>query len=311
MITINGKQIEKHHFPDGTQRLTDIPFCEYFDKNGHIDDLEVWEFDTHYDNSDYDRMLITWKYESDEELFTLYCIVRHIKENFKGHFSRLDLQLEYIPNARMDRVKSRSEVFTLKYFCEIINRMGFDNVYVLDPHSDVSVALINNVRILPFTNIFDDFIVDVFSQKEKDKSFKDNVVFYAPDAGACKRYSSLLCDYNIPFVHGEKKRDWKTGKIEGLDIVTNGVDLNGKIAVMFDDIISYGGTLYYSAKELKKAGVSKIYAFVTHTENSVFSKNGTFKKCLDDGTVECLCTTDSLIDVDAIPDKYKDKVIII
>ena len=310
MITINGKQIEKHHFPDGTQRLTDIPFFDYLDKNGHIDDIEVWEFDTYHENSDYDRMLITWKYESDEELFTLYCIVRHIKENFKGHFSRLDLQLDYIPNARMDRVKSRSEVFTLKYFCEVINLMGFDNVYVLDPHSDVSAALINNVRILPFTKIYDKFIVDVISQKEKDKSFKDNVVFYVPDAGSCKRYSSLEY-YNIPFVHGEKKRDWKTGKIEGLDIITNGVDLTGKTVIMIDDIISYGGTFYYSAKELKKAGVSKIYAFVTHTENSVFSKNGTFKKCLEDGTVECLCTTDSLIDVDAIPDKYKDKVIII
>lgn len=50
----------------------------------------------------------------------------------------------------MDRVKNPDEVFTLKYFCEFINDLKFDVVYVNDPHSDVSMALLNNVKGLLF-----------------------------------------------------------------------------------------------------------------------------------------------------------------
>lgn len=54
------------------------------------------------------------------------------------------MNLPYIPNARMDRVKNNDEVFTLRYFCEFINGLNFSGVYVLDAHSDVSTALLNN-----------------------------------------------------------------------------------------------------------------------------------------------------------------------
>ena len=64
---------------------------------------------------------------------------------------------------------------------------------------------------------------------------------------------------------------------------------------MIDDIIAYGGSLYYSALELKKAGAEKIYAYATHTENSVLDREkGTLRKALEDGTVENVFTTNSL-----------------
>lgn len=73
---------------------------------------------------------IVWKYENDSELFAVYCIARHIKQ--KGF--RVGLVMKYIPNARQDRVKEPRDVFTLKYFSELINSCGFDYVEVLDPH---------------------------------------------------------------------------------------------------------------------------------------------------------------------------------
>ena len=47
-----------------------------------------------------------------------------------------------------------------------------------------------------------------------------------------------------------------------LEIITcivyeNGIDLNNKNVLMIDDIIAYGGSLYYSAKELNKCNVNK------------------------------------------------------
>lgn len=64
---------------------------------------------------------------------------------------------------------------------------------------------------------------------------------------------------------------------------------------MIDDIIAYGGSLYYSAQELKRHGVKKIYAYATHTENSILDREkGTLIKSLVDHTVERLFTTGSL-----------------
>ena len=78
----------------------------------------------------YGCFLITWsQYESDEELVRLIFITKHLKERFNA---KVYLYMPYIPNARMDRVKSDTEVFTLKYFCEVINSLGFEKVFVLD-----------------------------------------------------------------------------------------------------------------------------------------------------------------------------------
>jgi ribose-phosphate pyrophosphokinase len=64
---------------------------------------------------------------------------------------------------------------------------------------------------------------------------------------------------------------------------------------MIDDIISYGGTFYYSANKLKEEGFGKIYAYSTHTENEMLNEEkGTFIKSLNDGTVERLFTTNSI-----------------
>jgi ribose-phosphate pyrophosphokinase len=64
---------------------------------------------------------------------------------------------------------------------------------------------------------------------------------------------------------------------------------------MIDDIISFGGTLAYSADELKRLGFKHVYAYATHVENSVLDEeNGTLLKRLNDGTVERIYTTESL-----------------
>lgn len=251
-------------FPDGTPRI-----------NIDTESIEVGE----YDGRSYIK--IDWFYRSNDELLYLLLIKKHLDTYFSG----VDyyLYMPYVPNARMDRVKNHDEVFTLKYFCEFINSLNFSAIYILDVHSDVSAALLNNcIRENP-----KDCIEMVIKQ------LPSNPVLYFPDAGAAKRYSDLFPE--VPYCYGEKKRDWKTGKILGLDVRNNGIDLAGKTILMIDDIISYGGSLYYSAKTLKDLGVGKIYAYATHTENSILDKEkGTLIKLLEDGTVERLFTTDSL-----------------
>ena len=63
---------------------------------------------------------------------------------------------------------------------------------------------------------------------------------------------------------------------------------------MIDDIISYGGTMYYSAKKLKELGVGKIYAYATHVENSLIFKGKTrAHQSKIDNSPSCVCWSTS------------------
>ena len=205
---------------------------------------------------------ITWLYENDAELFTLICIVRHYH-----YVHDFVLRMPYCPHARMDRVKNPEDVFTLKYFCEVINSLNFAEVVIEDPHSEVCVALLNNVRVLtPERNVKDviEFIVGVEGETP--------TMFY-PDKGAMKRYDGML---TLKYAYGEKKRNWETGRIEGLDLV--GADnVVGKPVLIVDDICSYGGTFAAAARELKAAGAGNIYLYVTHCEENIH-KGDIFKE---------------------------------
>lgn len=244
MISIGDVPVVPETFPDGTQKIDLLLEAMY---------REITENKTVY---------ITWLYESDKELFSLYCISKNIRE----HFPQLQqaLIMPYIPNARFDRVKYSNECFTLKYFAEIINGMGFVRVIVTDPHSDVSTALINHVEVIRGAS----YITQTCNKVLKAEPSR-NLVIYFPDSGSLKRYSEFVSD-NYPIVYGIKNRDWKTGKILGIEIHGDTEKLDENTAIlMIDDICSKGGTFYYGSKELNKYGCKDMYLYVSHCENTI------------------------------------------
>lgn len=204
---------------------------------------------------------ITWLYDNDAELFQLIALVKHLKNS---EWCNVWLNMPYTPNARMDRVKNSDEVFTLKYFADVINWLGFKQVTICNPHSTVSEALFDRVYV-DFNCVAEDV------KKIVDTSLNGIDVLYFPDEGACKRYSDLLSFLKLPVAFGIKKRDWKFGKILGIDIAGYD-DLKDKNILMVDDICAYGGTFYYSALRLKELGAKDISCYVTHLENSVMDK---------------------------------------
>ncbi len=88
------------------------------------------------------------------------------------------------------------------------------------------------------------------------------VVVVSPDAGGvdrAKAFASNLHSRNpIAFIY--KRRD-RIGKISEMVLVG---DVNGKDALIVDDIIDSGGTLCKSAELLKKKGARKLYCYGTH-----------------------------------------------
>ena len=250
MIKLNEQIIEQNHFPDGTLLMK----CN----------AEPGKCGT-----------ITWQYESDAELFALYSLKKHLDRIAPGW--NVYLYLPYIPNARQDRVKGRGDVFTLKYFTEIINSLKFERVYVLDPHSSVSEALIDNIVVISPADFIDKTLNNIGT---------DNLLMFYPDEGAMKRYSSMA---EKEYAFGIKRRDWATGKIEGLDVAGCVDKIKDSRILIVDDICSRGGTFYHSAKKLKELGAKEIYLYITHCENTILEG-----ELLTSGLIEKVYTTNSI-----------------
>ena len=274
MITINGIEIVRKTFPDGSLCLLDL-------NNSLL-----------CPNKNYE---IVWLYEGDYEIFMLICIVKHLRSQICNNVS-FNLTMPYVVNSRLDRTHSDNEVFTLKYFAEIINDLKFNKVVIVDPHSIVSEALIDNVCVLRPSNIINNVISKMLCLNGLEK----DLVIYFPDDGAYKRYKDMPCFKDFTCIYGKKERDWETGKILGIEIYDkNGSKLTNEIencdVLMVDDIISYGGTLAYSADKLKEMDAAHISAYATHVENSVLDEEkGTLLKRYKDKIIDTVYTTNSI-----------------
>jgi len=221
-------------FPDGTPHITLKDSCD-----------------------PYRQATIVWLYENMEEFVSIAMIAKDLNKKY-GISPRL--VMPYIPNARMDRTEKVYDVFSLKYFADLLNSLPLSSVCVFDPHSFMSEALITKIVKFPVIPVLNSAL----------STFKADVLFF-PDAGAMKRYKDVFSLGSIPVIFGEKERDWNTGEIKGLKI--HGDFEPGSRILMIDDICSYGGTLYHSALALKKMHDCSLGIYVSHCENSIFQGN--------------------------------------
>ena len=182
------------------------------------------------------------------------------------------LILPHVPGGRQDRLNDSGDfLFTLKSVARMINDRGFDKVVVLDPHSNVTPALIDRCETVTLASLLKNF-------------WKGYSGVIAPDAGAAKRAFEVAQVLESPFHQAEKHRDVTTGKLSGFAAPTIKY---GEHYLVVDDICDGGGTFLGLADVIKKAGA---YAslFVTH---GIFSQ-GTEEllKCYK--TITC---TDSIV----------------
>lgn len=250
MIKLNDQIVQVKSFPNGES---------YID----LKDLRVKE------NNE-----IKFKFQKESEITYLVFLKEHLDEqNVKS-----SLVLPYIPYSRMDRTESM-RVFTLKYFCKLINNLGFQEVTVYEPHSDVSIALLDRVKV---KNMTSELTCELL-----DKLRNEDVYLVYPDAGAAKRYEKQI-KYN-KVLTANKERDFKTGDIIKLTI--NGrAEKENFTAIIVDDLCSRGGTFMLTASKLKEMGAGKIYLVVTHCEETILSGD-----ILNSDLIEKVYTTNSII----------------
>lgn len=261
MIYFNGGKVNFTTFPNSER---------YFDLNVMVDK----------DN------LIIFKYENDTSLMELYMFTKEIRRIYPN--IHLQLAIAYMPYSRMDRSEA-ARVFSLKHITDFINDLDFYKVMVLEPHSDVTCALLNrSFKREVTTRLFE--YAKISKMIEWNEQY-DWVIF--PDAGAQKNFSSGIAK-NIAVCN--KHRDFRTGNLTDLTIeIPNGGDLRTRNVVILDDLCSKGGTFVWAVEEiLKLTGTlykpNSVTLIVAHTEPNIF--NG---KIFNTNLIDTVITTNSII----------------
>lgn len=208
--------------------------------------------------------------------------------------SKVHLYVPYFLGARSDRKFQEGGINYLKQVvCPIVNSQKFKSITVLDPHSDVLEACLDNY------NKVDNHILVKWALTDIDNKNGANsrICLVSPDAGAYKKIFDVAKRFNISnIITATKIRDLKTGniistEIPDLDIVDEKRELK---YVIVDDICDGGRTFIELAKVIKAIRPdSKIYLVVTH---GIFSSGlKPFK-----GFIDQIYTTDSIMEIDSM-----------
>ena len=232
--------------------------------NGKIVDVELFpnaelKVDTDWDLST-EEVLVEFKYFSSSDLIALALVLGHIHQETS---KKVKLYVYYMPYSRMDR-NQNGNCYSLLHIIDLLTHILYcnDEVFIVEPHSEKTKLLFNYldpriaVKVVPLS---------LTLAKKVMKIYPVDVICY-PDKGARERFGDI--GSNIPVIYCEKKRDFDTGNIIGLELISS-VDLVGKKVMIIDDLCSKGGTFYHTANKLKEAGAAEIYLTVTHMESNV------------------------------------------
>ncbi len=254
MIHVNGRRIETSLFPNGELKIVPFKFTE--DESGNI-------------------IVVTMKYENTTDVN----ILMFVKEYLDDVYPEIPkiLEMLYIPYERMDR-ETEDQMFTAKYFGKIINKLNFDKILVLDPHSEVIMGVLDRTVRYDMRSM----VNSIINENEVD------YIFF-PDLGAKKKYREVLNPMIRQSFFGDKHRDLKTGKITDYNVFET-PDIKDKTILIVDDLCVKGFTTLFAAKKLKELGAKSIYFYCSHCEPAIFEG-----ELLITDYVDKIFTTDSLI----------------
>lgn len=172
---------------------------------------------------------------------------------------KVELYVPYFIGARSDRKFGEGQTNYLKnVICPIINSQGFSKVIVLDPHSDVLEACLNNFQ--KNTNV--GLVRYAISNIAHNTESKIGIV--SPDAGALKKIFDIAKVFDIENVTtASKVRDMVTGNIVRTELPT--MDLRGiEHLIVIDDICDGGRTFIELARAIKEITDIPLHLIVTH-----------------------------------------------
>jgi ribose-phosphate pyrophosphokinase len=230
-------------FPDGQQTVDIITASGWVTGNVRIER----------------NIRIETRLNSFSDLEILICATKALRNMTDKPIS---LYVPYFLGSRSDRKFIDGGVNYLKeVICPIINSLEFDSVEVLDPHSDVLEACLNN--FVKHSNLY--LVRQALTKIDNKDGAQYRVCLVSPDAGAYKKIFDVAKTFEIEnIITASKVRDLKTGAILRTEVPTLDQHKDLKY-IIIDDICDGGRTFIELAKVMKESRpTAKIYLVVTH-----------------------------------------------
>lgn len=203
----------------------------------------------------------------------------------------VNVVIPYYGYARQDRKARSREPITAKLVANLLETAGATRVIVLDLHAPQIQGffdiLIDHLVAVPLLS--DHFLNDANIDLE-------NAIIVSPDHGGVTRARKMADRLKAPIAIIDKRRP-RPNVAEVMNIVGN---VEGKTAIIIDDIIDTAGTISIAASALIESGAKEVYACCTHPVLS-----GPAVQRIQDSVIKELVVTNSI----ALADEKKiDKI---
>lgn len=249
---IDGHEIV---YRNGLNQLHAVPLSRYPSGEPLVNhrDVKAWEKRPSNEGQSMDRLLV--RQRNMDAFMTAMFLVDAMTE--RG-IAPPELILPFVPGARQDRLNPEGDyLFTIKSIAKLINDRNFPVVKILDPHSEVTPALIDRCKVYsPAYILAGRFPTGTWS----------GVV--SPDAGSEKRANLVAHALGLEVVYGWKQRDLATGGLKGFGLQHLEDRFKDKPLLVVDDICDGGGTFVGLAEQIAAQG-AKADLYVTH---GIFAK---------------------------------------
>lgn len=242
-------KFEVSKFPDGQQQIKILSEYEF-----------KWEIKNNY------SFQIKSRLNNFKDLELIICATKSLRNL---GVKEIHFYAPYFLGSRSDRkFEEGSNNYLKDVICPIINSLKFESVTVLDPHSDVLEACLNNFKKIDNYKLIE-HACGLITAPIGD--FTNNCILISPDAGANKKIFKVAdqIGYAGDIITCSKSRN-ENGKLSRVEIPE--FDTN-KDCILIDDICDGGATFLNIAQKIKSKTINKphhkIYLIVTH---GIFSK---------------------------------------
>jgi len=186
----------------------------------------------------------------NESIMELLIIVDALR---RASAKSVGVVIPYFGYSRQDRKAQPRQPISAKLVANLIVTAGVDRVATIDLHADQIQGFFD----IPFDHLYSKPVVLDYIKKELAN---EDLVIVSPDAGSTVRVYNVANKLNLPMAMIDKRRT-KPNQISSMTIIG---DVEGKTALIIDDIIDTGGTLVKAGNLLKERGAKKVYAYATH-----------------------------------------------
>ena len=188
----------------------------------------------------------------NENLMELLIMIESFK---RASAERITAVVPYFGYARQDRKDEGRVPITAKLVANIITRAGADRVLTMDLHA----AQIQGFFDIPVDHLYAAPVLD--DHIETMGLAPEDLVVVSPDEGSIKRALTHMNRLGGHLAIIDKRRS-DAERTQQEHII--GAPVEGKVALIFDDMISTGGSICGAADVVHEQGARAIYLVATH-----------------------------------------------